>query len=1585
MFKEDIIHLYRHFDKNLICLALMEEGTSSSKPSYNTYSCLPQSISNNIADHHQVTLNYKQGIDKIPVLSIKRFSSSRDYYNQNNIDTQIKNNMDMHSNENISVSSLSTTLPSFFKYTNPDPSNKTITLNSQNRDFSFLAPLSKFTSPLGVNSNKSQGASSTIPHATINVNQLNNINNRINFVSNSINEIMNPNINVSKRTSPASTLSMMTNFLEEAVMSITDENSENVIQKNNANCLDFNNMTNIKTLLLDSSCTMNIDNKDKNATNISTKDYLRNDITPPLDMLLSSSSIFPLSMIDHNLNNYNNHILLSSLESGMIGMNHSSSFDNESNNNHLATYATLTPLQPLPSILSTVTEKFFNQNESNDLSSSMISHEHLQHQHHQQLHDQQQQNHHMVLLENNNQRSNYSPLTHQSFYNYPYSGSSNVENEKKQLHSIKLEALLMQADMNNEKVNIRNLTNPVLSNQIQHLQNVLRSDIFTINDNESKKEMENFIANSIKNEIYDPTNIPNYLGSNIQDTSDNDALTSNLIDSFQNQMVTSTYQLLNNNNLSALNIMDSYQYEKLAALGLNLNYNINPTNNLSNTNSKNSTLSFLSNDSCINFINNNLNNISSQSNASTELQTALEIDHFNYIQHHLQLRNLENNLTTGMSHIKTEQKNLLRQDHDTQKLLLMAQEIEQIPNQNLSQNILTLDDILSNHNTNSFLMDNRGDILSKNIENNALDNYNILGAGNSNIVIHHHGTSTYPNQSKLSYEKPKVNRTSQSKENLNNKNAINVGNYQPNTFAQSNIIQTNSMIPQQFYARLNNVSQSLNIPDHLMDIYRSEENTITSFHNNFDINGKLPNIVVIKNDLMESNKHSKKNHLLGNNFSILTTDSTHFTHILNDNIESSKMHTDDNIFGQHMINSDNKDAEHFSQPLILENSSLNSSGGCSPCSTPTLPPPITTVNNFVNNNTPSKEDKNSSSANSNTNKYKSKNTTNVKSHNQGVTKTSKSKHKANNSSTIGIVEEDGIISMSPMTLSSAPILLPDSKCASIINLSDQKTISDLNNNNMGSTSGSGGEEMEEINTKDLAQKISSELKRYSIPQAVFAQRVLCRSQGTLSDLLRNPKPWSKLKSGRETFRRMSKWLDEPEFQRMSALRLAAVGKNDITIRNKVSKKKEDKLTFIPEPIPEHQILNIPPNVASSESSNSSNGHKKPRLVFTDIQRRTLQAIFKETKRPSKEMQSTIAQQLGLDLSTVGNFFMNARRRSLDKWRDDRCSSSTGSLYCQSNAGDEDFEEDVDLRDSFMDEKYDKFNEMDEVNDYLMDDEVYTCQISSNHHTTNKKANSSSLSSSSQHLSSSHKRAINRNSHINVGRRSTLEGSNANNKIHDRNSSSRRSNRSSLNKTSSAINANYTSNNSFPCLKDEFNDSSGTEDMEVGVVSSTTFCSEPQNGNGNNNLAANNKNLGTDIGQNENNEYMSATGAERLCDEDILRSDIKDEMDFENTYDPADKDGKRIAASQYYREGDGEKISTTTKEAQQCGANKFSENTGDASTDKNIDKSQSTLGDSSEIDPPNASRENSNDINRMHDQLKNFNNNNRRITAIELTY
>lgn len=41
---------------------------------------------------------------------------------------------------------------------------------------------------------------------------------------------------------------------------------------------------------------------------------------------------------------------------------------------------------------------------------------------------------------------------------------------------------------------------------------------------------------------------------------------------------------------------------------------------------------------------------------------------------------------------------------------------------------------------------------------------------------------------------------------------------------------------------------------------------------------------------------------------------------------------------------------------------------------------------------------------------------------------------------------------------------------------------------------------------------------------------------------------------------------------------------------------------------------------SPSTTEGGGAAKKSRLVFTDIQRRTLLAIFKETKRPSRDMQ-----------------------------------------------------------------------------------------------------------------------------------------------------------------------------------------------------------------------------------------------------------------------------------------------------------------------------------------------------------------------------
>lgn len=178
-----------------------------------------------------------------------------------------------------------------------------------------------------------------------------------------------------------------------------------------------------------------------------------------------------------------------------------------------------------------------------------------------------------------------------------------------------------------------------------------------------------------------------------------------------------------------------------------------------------------------------------------------------------------------------------------------------------------------------------------------------------------------------------------------------------------------------------------------------------------------------------------------------------------------------------------------------------------------------------------------------------------------------------------------------------------------------------------SEAGSLQAEMEKFSTREIAQQVAMELRRYSIPQAVFSHLVLGRSQGTLSDLLRNPKPWSKLKAGRETFRRMWKWLKQPENERLAALRTTSSsdGLNSANSKSHASLRLDDGI---------------------------QKALKKPRLVFTEIQRRTLVAIFKEIKRPSKEIQATIAEQLGLKTSTVANFFMNARRRSIEKYMDE---------------------------------------------------------------------------------------------------------------------------------------------------------------------------------------------------------------------------------------------------------------------------------------------------------------------------------------------
>lgn len=110
------------------------------------------------------------------------------------------------------------------------------------------------------------------------------------------------------------------------------------------------------------------------------------------------------------------------------------------------------------------------------------------------------------------------------------------------------------------------------------------------------------------------------------------------------------------------------------------------------------------------------------------------------------------------------------------------------------------------------------------------------------------------------------------------------------------------------------------------------------------------------------------------------------------------------------------------------------------------------------------------------------------------------------------------------------------------------------------------DEDEWIDTKATALQLTDELRRYHIPQAVFAKKVLNRSQGTLSDILRKPKPWNEMRLGKEIFRKMKEWLSLPEVKRIPQLRMEGMllGYHCLGYNS---------TTTILEPKPTKQILN----------------------------------------------------------------------------------------------------------------------------------------------------------------------------------------------------------------------------------------------------------------------------------------------------------------------------------------------------------------------------------------------------------------------------
>uniref|UniRef100_A0A670XZP9 Homeobox protein cut-like n=1 Tax=Pseudonaja textilis TaxID=8673 RepID=A0A670XZP9_PSETE len=67
---------------------------------------------------------------------------------------------------------------------------------------------------------------------------------------------------------------------------------------------------------------------------------------------------------------------------------------------------------------------------------------------------------------------------------------------------------------------------------------------------------------------------------------------------------------------------------------------------------------------------------------------------------------------------------------------------------------------------------------------------------------------------------------------------------------------------------------------------------------------------------------------------------------------------------------------------------------------------------------------------------------------------------------------------------------------------------------------------QEVDTIDLTRQVKEKLAKNGICQRIFGEKVLGLSQGSVSDMLSRPKPWSKLtQKGREPFIRMQLWLN----------------------------------------------------------------------------------------------------------------------------------------------------------------------------------------------------------------------------------------------------------------------------------------------------------------------------------------------------------------------------------------------------------------------------------------------------------------------------
>uniref|UniRef100_A0A3B1J5S0 DNA-binding protein SATB n=1 Tax=Astyanax mexicanus TaxID=7994 RepID=A0A3B1J5S0_ASTMX len=182
----------------------------------------------------------------------------------------------------------------------------------------------------------------------------------------------------------------------------------------------------------------------------------------------------------------------------------------------------------------------------------------------------------------------------------------------------------------------------------------------------------------------------------------------------------------------------------------------------------------------------------------------------------------------------------------------------------------------------------------------------------------------------------------------------------------------------------------------------------------------------------------------------------------------------------------------------------------------------------------------------------------------------------------------------------------------------------------------------ELDTLSITRKVKEVLVEHNLGQRLLGEQVLGLSQGSVSDLLARPKPWKDLSvKGREPFIRMYLWLKDP--QNIESLKtMKTLGQRAQT------KRPFSLLSAWSDSTSQEPLLDV-----TAHPPEQFTMAKRPRVVLTSREKEVLSKAFQLEPYPSHHTTQRLALQLGLQASTVTNWFYNHRSRLRRTIQDER--------------------------------------------------------------------------------------------------------------------------------------------------------------------------------------------------------------------------------------------------------------------------------------------------------------------------------------------